>query len=97
MLPRIANAGYRTLDLIHYFTCGADEVRAWTIRRGCGAAEAAGLIHSDFEKFFVGADVTPYKEFVASGGSVTPKQKGRTYQVGDGDIMLFKTAATKSR
>lgn len=73
MLPRIANAGYRTLDLIHYFTCGPDEVRAWTIRRGCGAAEAAGLIHSDFEKFFVGADVTPYKDFVESDGKAEGK------------------------
>lgn len=96
MLPRIIHAGYEVLDLIHYFTSGADEVKCWTVRQGVSCPEAAGVIHTDFQKNFISADVTPFKDFKELGSEQKCKdagktrQQGRTYIVQDGDIMFFK-------
>jgi len=96
MLPRIIHAGYEVLDLIHYFTAGHDEVKCWTIRKGTEAPAAAGVIHTDFQKNFISADVTPFKDFKECGTEAKCKelgktrQQGRTYVVQDGDICFFK-------
>lgn len=96
MLPRIIHAGYEVLDLVHYFTAGHDEVKCWTIRKGTEAPAAAGVIHTDFMKNFISADVTPFKDFKECGSEVKCKelgktrQQGRTYAVQDGDICFFK-------
>jgi obg-like ATPase 1 len=96
MLPRIVHAGYEALELVHYFTSGPDEVRCWTIRKGTLAPQAAGVIHTDFEKNFISADVTPFKDFKECGTEAKCKelgktrQQGRGYVVNDGDICFFK-------
>ena len=96
MLPRIIHAGYEALDLIHYFTAGADEVKCWTIRKGTEAPAAAGVIHTDFQKNFICAEVTPFKDFKECGTEQKCKelgktrQQGRGYVVQDGDICFFK-------
>jgi len=95
-LPKIIHKGYEVLDLIHYFTCGTDEVKCWTIRQGTHAPKAAGVIHTDFEKGFICAEVIKYSDFkelgsrqeVVKQGKVS--QRGRNYEVEDGDIILFK-------
>lgn len=95
-LPDIIHAGYQALDLIHYFTAGPDEVRCWTIRKGTEAPGAAGVIHTDFQKNFISADVTPYEDFKECGTEQKCKdmgktrQQGRNYVVQDGDICFFK-------
>eukprot|EP00937_MAST-01D_sp_MAST-1D-sp2_P001744 g1744.t1 len=95
-LPRIIKTGYHGLQLIHYFTCGADEVRAWTLRKGKLAPQAAGVIHTDFEKGFIKAEVMKFKDLKEAGdeAKVTAAGKKRTegknYLVCDGDIMYFK-------
>lgn len=68
MLPRIVKAGYKVLDLIYFFTAGPDEVRAWTVKQGKKAPQAAGVIHTDFEKGFICADIMKYEDFVTLGG-----------------------------
>lgn len=96
MLPKIIKGGYEILSLIHYFTSGKDEVRAWTIKRGTLAPQAAGVIHSDFEKGFISADVMSYEDLmelkseaaVRAAGKMN--MKGKVYEVLDGDIMHFK-------
>jgi len=95
-IPKIIKTGYHALDLIHFFTCGADEVKCWTIRRTTKAPGAAGVIHTDFEKGFICAEVMKYEDFhelkseaaVKAAGKF--KQEGKTYSVGDGDIIFFK-------
>jgi len=95
-IPKIIKTGYHALDLIHFFTCGADEVKAWTIRRTTKAPGAAGVIHTDFERGFVCAEVMKYEDFkelkseaaVKAAGKF--KQEGKTYSVVDGDIIFFK-------
>jgi len=95
-LPKIITAGYHTLDLIHYFTCGPDEVRAWTVRRGIKAPQAAGVIHSDFERGFIAAEQMTYDDFKALGSEAAVKaagkykSQGKGYTVQDGDILFFK-------
>jgi obg-like ATPase 1 len=95
-IPKVINAGYHSLELIHFFTCGTDEVRAWTVRNGSKAPQAAGVIHTDFEKGFVCAEVmkfTDYKELGSEGAVKAAgkyKQEGKNYVVVDGDIMFFK-------
>lgn len=97
-LPRIIRTGYHSLDLIHFFTTGKDEVRAWTIKRGTKAPQAGGKIHSDFEKGFVCAEVTAFEDFKELGSEAECKAKGKvrtegkTYEVKDGDIIFFKTS-----
>lgn len=102
MLPKIIKTGYKTLDLIYFFTAGEDEVRCWTIREGTKAPQAAGTIHTDFEKGFICAEVMKYTDFMEAGGSESKvkadgkyMQRGKEYVVEDGDIMYFKAGAVK--
>ncbi|HPF78872.1 MAG TPA: redox-regulated ATPase YchF [Alphaproteobacteria bacterium] len=95
-LDRIIKAGYDLLGLQTYFTCGPKEARAWTMRKGAKAPEAAGEIHSDFEKGFIKAEVIAFDDFVNLGGEQAAKdagkmrQEGKEYVVHDGDIILFR-------
>ncbi|MGN6550224.1 MAG: redox-regulated ATPase YchF [Pararhizobium sp.] len=95
-LDKLIRAGYRLLDLITYFTAGPKETRAWTVRRGSKAPQAAGVIHTDFERGFIRAQTIAYDDYVGLGGEVAAKEagkardEGKEYVVSDGDIMLFK-------
>ncbi|MDT8440735.1 MAG: redox-regulated ATPase YchF [Desulfuromonadales bacterium] len=95
-LDRMIHAGYRLLGLITYFTVGPKEVRAWTIPRGSRAPQAAGVIHTDFEKGFIRAEVISFSDYVACGSEAAAKEKGlmrlegKDYQVADGDVMHFR-------
>lgn len=95
-LPKIIVAGYHALQLIYYFTAGEDEVRAWTIRKGTKAPQAAGIIHTDFEKGFIAAEVMKFDDLKAAESEAAVKAsgkyllKGKDYTVEDGDIMFFK-------
>lgn len=95
-LNKIIREGYALLDLITYLTVGPKEARAWTIRRGTLAPQAAGVIHTDFEKGFIRADVIDYADFVDVGGEQAAKEagknrlEGKTYEVKDGDIVHFR-------
>ncbi|WP_038057277.1 redox-regulated ATPase YchF [Thermus amyloliquefaciens] len=94
-LQRLARAGYRALGLITFFTAGEKEVRAWTVRRGTKAPEAAGEIHSDMEKGFIRAEVIPWERLVEAGGWARAKERGwvrlegKEYQVQDGDVLYI--------
>jgi len=98
-LPKIINEGYHALNLVHFFTCGEDEVRAWTIQRGCLAPGAAGVIHTDFEKCFIMAEQYAYDSFVEFGSELEVRKAGKYYQQGknyvvqNGDILFFKHSA----
>ncbi len=99
-LNRIIHAGYALLGLISFLTGGSDECRAWTIRKGTKAPQAAGKIHSDFEKGFIRAEVISYDDFIACGGNMTAakekglvRMEGKTYEVADGDIITFHFTA----
>ncbi|MDH5750210.1 MAG: DUF933 domain-containing protein, partial [Rhodospirillales bacterium] len=95
-LARVIRAGYHLLDLITYFTAGPKEVRAWTVRRGAKAPEAAGVIHTDFEKGFIRAETISYDDFLACNGEQGAKDagkmrlEGKEYVVRDGDLMHFR-------
>ncbi|MDB4908138.1 MAG: GTP-binding protein [Gemmatimonadetes bacterium] len=95
-LDRLIQAGYRLLGLQTYFTAGEQEVRAWTIHKGDTAPQAAGVIHTDFERGFIKAETASYSEFVGNGGWKGAKEKGsvraegKEYVVADGDVMLFR-------
>uniref|UniRef100_A0A8D2NGI0 Obg-like ATPase 1 n=1 Tax=Zonotrichia albicollis TaxID=44394 RepID=A0A8D2NGI0_ZONAL len=95
-LAKIIKAGYAALQLEYFFTAGPDEVRAWTIRKGTKAPQAAGKIHTDFEKGFIMAEVMKYEDFKGEGSEAAVKaagkyrQQGRNYVVEDGDIIFFK-------
>ena len=95
-LDKIVKVGYKTLRLIYFFTAGPDEVKCWTIRRGTHAPQAAGTIHTDFEKGFICAEVMKFDEYKELGSEAAVKaagkyrQQGKTYVVEDGDICLFK-------
>lgn len=95
-LDRVIQAGYRLLGLLTYFTAGVKEVRAWTVERGAKAPAAAGVIHTDFEKGFIRAEVIAFDDFVRCGGEAGAKEKGlmrlegKEYVVMDGDIMHFR-------
>ncbi|RME40459.1 MAG: redox-regulated ATPase YchF [Deltaproteobacteria bacterium] len=95
-LDRMIQAGYRLLGLLTYFTAGVKEVRAWTVPAGTRAPQAAGVIHTDFEKGFIRAEVIAYEDFVASGGEAGAREKGlmrlegKDYVVNDGDVMHFR-------
>ena len=77
MLPRIIKTGYKTLDLIYFFTAGEDEVRCWTVKSGSKAPQAAGVIHTDFEKGFICAEVMKYDDFIALGSIAAAKAEGK--------------------
>jgi GTP-binding protein YchF len=95
-LNRVIRAGYRLLGLQTFFTAGVKEVRAWTVRIGATAPQAAGVIHTDFEKGFIRAEVISYEDFVACKGEHGAKEAGRLrlegkdYVVHDGDVMHFR-------
>jgi GTP-binding protein YchF len=95
-LDRLARAAYTLLDLQSYFTAGEKEVRAWTVRRGAKGPEAAGVIHSDFERGFIRAETVAYADFVRVGGWKPAREQGlaraegKEYVVQDGDVMLFR-------
>jgi len=95
-LGKITQGGYSSLDLIRYFTCGPDEVRAWTIRRGTKAPQAAGVIHSDFENKFVCGEIMSYEDLKEHGSENAVKasgklrQQGKPYEMVDGDIAYWK-------
>uniref|UniRef100_A0AAQ5YMF4 Obg-like ATPase 1 n=1 Tax=Amphiprion ocellaris TaxID=80972 RepID=A0AAQ5YMF4_AMPOC len=95
-LSKIIKAGYAALQLEYFFTAGPDEVRAWTIRKGTKAPQAAGKIHTDFEKGFIMAEVMKFQDFKEEGSENAVKaagkyrQQGRNYTVEDGDIIFFK-------
>ena len=95
-LDRLARAAYRLLDLQSYFTAGEKEVRAWTVARGARAPQAAGVIHSDFERGFIRAETVGYDDFVRVGGWKPAREQGlsraegKEYVVQDGDVMLFR-------
>jgi len=95
-LNRLIRAAYKLLGLTTYFTAGEQEVRAWTIRRGTKAPQAAGVIHSDFERGFIRAEVVSYEDLVAAGSMAAAREKGllrlegKDYVVQDGDVMHFR-------
>ena len=95
-LDRLIAASYKLLGLISYLTAGEDETRAWTIKKGTKAPQAAGKIHSDFERGFIRAEVVSYDDLIACGSHTAAKEKGlirlegKDYVVKDGDIMLFR-------
>jgi GTP-binding protein YchF len=95
-LNAVIRAAYRLLGLHTYFTAGPKEARAWTVRIGAKAPEAAGVIHTDFEKGFIKAETISYQDFVDAGGELSAKEKGKMrmegkdYVVKDGDVMHFK-------
>jgi GTP-binding protein YchF len=95
-LNRVVRAAYRLLGLQTYFTAGPKEVRAWTVRAGATAPQAAGVIHTDFERGFIRAEVASYDDFVACGGEQGAKEagklrlEGKDYNVRDGDVIHFR-------
>lgn len=95
-LEKLVIAGYKLLGLMSYLTAGETEVRAWTIKRGTKAPQAAGKIHTDFEKGFIKAEVVSYDDLVLAGSFLGAKEKGKVriegkdYVVQDGDVMLFR-------
>ncbi|MBE9535591.1 MAG: redox-regulated ATPase YchF [Proteobacteria bacterium] len=95
-LDKMIHAGYSLLSLDTYFTAGVKEVRAWTMKRDSKAPQAAGVIHSDFERGFIKAEIVGYDDFVASGGEQAAKEKGllriegKEYVVKDGDVIHFR-------
>jgi ribosome-binding ATPase YchF (GTP1/OBG family) len=94
-LDRLIRAGYDLLGLQTYFTVGPKEARAWTIRRGTLAPQAAGEIHGDFEKGFIRAETIAYDDYVGGNGESGAREagklrvEGKTYEVKDGDVLHF--------
>ena len=97
-LDRLIRAGYALLDLVTYFTVGPKEARAWTITRGTKAPQAAGVIHTDFERGFIRAETIAYDDYIALGGEAGARDagklrlEGKDYIVADGDVMHFRFA-----
>ncbi len=95
-LEKLVVASYDLLGLMSYLTAGEKEVRAWTIKKGTKAPQAAGKIHSDFEKGFIKAEIVSYKDLVEAGSFVKAKEKGKVriegkdYVIADGDVVLFR-------
>jgi GTP-binding protein YchF len=95
-LNRVVRAAYKLLGLLTFFTAGPKEARAWTVRAGVTAPQAAGVIHSDFERGFIRAEVASYDDYVACGGEQGAKEtgklrlEGREYRVRDGDVIHFR-------
>jgi GTP-binding protein YchF len=95
-LHRLIRAGYRLLDLISFFTAGPKQVRAWTIRHGATAAQAAGEIHTDFQRGFIRAETIAWEDFRSVGSEAAARDRGllrsegREYVVEDGDVILFR-------
>jgi ribosome-binding ATPase YchF (GTP1/OBG family) len=95
-LEQVIRLSYETLGLISFFTMNENEVRAWTIHQGWQAPQAAGTIHTDFQRGFIRAEVVPYETFVAYGSNSAVRaagkmrSEGREYEVQDGDIIYFR-------
>jgi len=95
-LDRVIRAGFKLLGLQTYFTAGPKEVRAWTVRVGATAPEAAGVIHTDFERGFIRAEVIAFDEYIKAKGEQGAKDagkmrlEGKEYVVRDGDVMHFR-------
>ncbi|MDR3344927.1 MAG: redox-regulated ATPase YchF [Oscillospiraceae bacterium] len=95
-LAQLVRRGYHLLGLISYLTAGEPEVRAWTITRGTKAPQAAGKIHTDFERGFIRAEIVPYEQLITCGSIAAAKEKGlvrsegKEYVVQDGDVVLFR-------
>ena len=95
-LSRIIRAGYDLLGLITFFTAGPKESRAWTVHRGAKAPEAAGEIHTDFERGFIRAETIAFDDYISTGGEAGAKEagkmrsEGKEYVVQDGDVLLFR-------
>ena len=95
-LARVVRAGYALLDLVTFFTVGPKEARAWTVRREARAPEAAGVIHTDFEKGFIRAETIAYDDYVALNGEAGARDagklrlEGKDYPVKDGDVFHFR-------
>ena len=95
-LDKIIRTAFDRLGLISYFTAGVKEVRSWTIHKGWTAPQAAGVIHNDFEKGFIRAEVIAYEDFIKYGGEQGAKEagkmrlEGKDYVVQDGDVMHFR-------
>ena len=97
-LNRLIRAGYTLLDLLTFFTAGPKEARAWTVPHGTRAPQAAGVIHTDFEKGFIRAETIAYDDYVALGGETPARDagklrlEGKDYVVKDGDVLHFRFA-----
>jgi GTP-binding protein YchF len=95
-LDRMIRAGYELLGLVTFFTVGPKEARAWTVSKGAKAPQAAGVIHTDFERGFIRAQTIAYADFIALGGETAAREagkardEGKEYEVQDGDVLLFK-------
>jgi len=95
-MDRMIRLSYEVMGLMSFFTVGSDEVRAWTLRRGTPAVEAAGAIHSDIQKGFIRAEVISYEDLTAAGSTAEARRRGtfrlegKTYEVRDGDIINFR-------
>ena len=95
-LDRVIRAGYKLLGLQTFFTAGEKEVRAWTVKKGATAPKAAAVIHTDFEKGFIRAEVIGYDDFIANKGEQGAKDagkwrlEGKDYLVQDGDVIHFR-------
>ena len=98
-LHRLIRTAYGLLRLVTFFTAGPKEIRAWTIRAGTAAPQAAGEIHSDFEKHFIRAEVIPFETYLECDGEAGAKAKGvmqvegKDYVLSDGDVVYFRTSA----
>lgn len=98
-LNAVIHSAYRTLGYITYFTAGVKEVRAWTVRKGAKAPEAAAVIHTDFEKGFIAAEVAAFADYISCGGEQGAKEKGKMrvegkeYEMKDGDVVFFRVNA----
>lgn len=103
VIPEAVRELRRCLGLISFFTCGPKEVREWTIREGTRAPQAAAVIHNDFEKTFINAQVTKFDDAIAAKGNGTElkstgklNQKGKDYAIEDGDIVVFKVSQNQN-
>jgi len=95
-LDRLIKATYKLLNLVTYLTAGPDEVRAWTVREGTKAPQAAAVIHTDFERGFIRAEVISFEDYIHYGSEAAVKEagkmrvEGKDYIVRDGDVMYFR-------
>jgi GTP-binding protein YchF len=95
-LSKLIKAAYKLLGLMHFFTAGEPEVRAWTIRRGTKAPQAAGKIHTDIERGFIRAEIVSYDDLMACGSQAAAREKGlvrlegKEYVMQDGDVVYFR-------
>jgi ribosome-binding ATPase YchF (GTP1/OBG family) len=98
-LDRLIKEAYDVLGLITFLTSGPEETRAWTVTKGSKAPQAAGKIHSDFEKHFIRVEITPWQDYVREGGEAACRAKaltrteGKEYVIQDGDVCFFKVDA----